>query len=255
VLSFSSTLIPVHLYQATHLNARIFIMSAARTVFVIGSGPGISRSVVKLFAENRYSNVALIARRAEQLAEEEKALKSAVGDKVKVKTYALDIADSGALTKALSDAEAELGQAECIFFNAARVLPSELLKHDIKETEYDFKITVSALYTVAQQQIPKLAELAKKDSTAVPSFIVTTSNLPQEPNPFVFSLSIVKAAQRNLVQSLNMVYGEQGIYFGLINVRGQVSPDHEIWNPPNIAKLTWDWFSQLKEKPVFELVI
>lgn len=115
-------------------------MASGKTMVVIGSGPGIGRSVTTLFAEKRYSTVALIARRAEQLEAEKKALEEALGDRVKVKTFALDVVDSEALVKALEEVEAEFGVPETIFYNAARVLPSQLLEHDVKEIEYDFKV-------------------------------------------------------------------------------------------------------------------
>lgn len=58
----------------------------------------------------------------------------------------------------------------------------------------------------------------------------------------VFSLSLTKAAQRVLVQTLNMTYAQQGIHVGLISVSGQVSPDNKILNPVNIADETWKFF-------------
>lgn len=114
-----------------------------RTLFTIGSGPGIGRAVTNIFASRRYNHVALIARNEKQLALERSVIEESVGPKVKVKTYALDVVDSDALIKALEDAEAELGKPECIFYNAARVLPSELLTHDVKDLEYDFKVNTN----------------------------------------------------------------------------------------------------------------
>ncbi|KAG6367150.1 hypothetical protein INS49_001333 [Diaporthe citri] len=228
--------------------------SSDKTLIVIGSGPGIGRSVTTLFATKRYNNVALIARRAEQLKLEQKAVEEAVAG-VKVKTYAVDVADSEALLKALDDIEAQLGKPECIYYNAARVRPSELLTHDVKDIEYDFKINVSALYTVTQREIPHLIELAKQDQKAMPSIVVTSSVLPQHPVPQFFALSLVKAAQRNLVQSLSMTYASQGVHLGLINVGGQVSPEHETLNPTNAAPKAWDWFAKSREEPTFEVLI
>lgn len=69
----------------------------------------------------------------------------------------------------------------------------------------------------------------------MPSIIVTSSMLPQQPIPQLFTLSLVKAAQRNLVQSLSLTYALQGVYLGLINVGGPVSLEDETWNPTNIA--------------------
>jgi NAD(P)-dependent dehydrogenase (short-subunit alcohol dehydrogenase family) len=108
---------------------------------------------------------------------------------------------------------------------------------------------------VAQRYIPKLIKLANADPSAIPSLIVTSSMLPYHPIPFIFALSLVKAAQRNLMQSLEQTYSSQGVHIGLINVGGQVSPDDKVYNPPNIAAKAWEWFSQLKEKPSFEVLI
>ncbi|KAJ0114053.1 hypothetical protein J7T55_007887 [Diaporthe amygdali] len=226
-----------------------------KTLIVIGSGPGIGRAVTSLFAAKRYGNVALIARRAEQLELEQKAVEEAVGAGVKVKTYALDVTNSEALLKALDDIEIQLGKPECIFYNAARVQPSELLSHDVKDIEFDFKINVSALYVVVQRELPHLIELAKHRKDAWPSIIVTSSMLPQHPVPQFFALSLAKAAQRNLVQSLSLTYASEGVHLGLINVGGPVSPEHETWNPGNIAAKAWDWFSKSRDSLDFEVLI
>ncbi|GAB1315479.1 hypothetical protein MFIFM68171_05689 [Madurella fahalii] len=225
----------------------------SKTLLVVGSGPGIGRAVTTLFATKRYSNVVLVARRAEQLKVEQAAVEQAVGPQVTIKTCAVDITDTDALLKALDDSDAALGKPECVFFNAARVLPSSLLDHSVKDIEYDFRINVSALYTLAGRYMPHLVALANADPAASkPALIVTSSMLPMEPIPQLFALSLVKAAQRNLVQSLNMTYGSQGVLVGVINVAGPVAPSDAVRNPTNIAAKTWEWFEKGNE---FEVVI
>jgi NAD(P)-dependent dehydrogenase (short-subunit alcohol dehydrogenase family) len=112
-----------------------------KTLLVIGAGPGIGRSVTTLFASKGYTKVALFARSSEGLAAEQKAVEESVGSGGKVKSYQVDVADLDALAKALAEADADLGKPDCIFYNAARVRPSELLAHDVQEIEYDFKVT------------------------------------------------------------------------------------------------------------------
>ncbi|KAK4101300.1 NAD(P)-binding protein [Parathielavia hyrcaniae] len=245
---------------------------SAKTLLVVGSGPGIGRAVTTLFASKRYTNVVLIARRAESLAAEKAAVEQTVGPQLNVRTYAVDITDSAALGKALDDADAALGKPECVFFNAARVLPSALLEHDVKEIEYDFKITVSALYLLAQRYMPHLISLANTNTSSSsssssssspssspspstkPALLVTSSALPLEPIPQLFALSLTKAAQRNLVQSLHMTYAPKGVHVGVVHVAGgPVSPADPVWNPGNIAVRTWEWFEGRKGK--FEVVI
>jgi NAD(P)-dependent dehydrogenase (short-subunit alcohol dehydrogenase family) len=227
-------------------------MASSKTLLVVGSGPGIGRAVATLFASKGYSNVVLVARRTESLAQEKAALEQAVGAQVKVNTYPVDITDSAALTKALESADAAFGKPECVFFNAARVLPSAFFEHDVKDIEYDLKINVSALYVVAQRYMPHLVALAKADAAAKPALLVTSSALPMHPIPQLFALSLVKAAQRNMVQSLNMTYAPEGVHVGVINVQGPVSPEDPDRSPTIIAAKTWEWFEVGKE---FEVAI
>ncbi|KAK4462650.1 hypothetical protein QBC42DRAFT_267354 [Cladorrhinum samala] len=226
-----------------------------KTILVLGAGPGIGRSVASLFAAKRHHNVVLIARRAEQLEVEKKALEETAGSQVKIKTYALDLTKTGDLTKALDDADAMFGKPEVIFFNAARVLPSAFFTHPVEDIEYDLKINVSALYVLSQRYIPHLVELAKLDASSKPALIVTSSALPHHPIPQLFALSLAKAAQRNLVQSLSLEYTPQGVHIGVINVAGPVSAEDALRNPSNIAEKTWEWFEAAREKPSFEVVI
>jgi NAD(P)-dependent dehydrogenase (short-subunit alcohol dehydrogenase family) len=111
------------------------------------------------------------------------------------------------------------------------------------------------LYVLSQRYIPHLVELAKTDASAKPALIVTSSSLPQNPIPQYFALSLVKAAQRNLMQSMSMTYTPEGVHVGVINVTGPVSPDDESRNPRNIAEKTWEWFDGAKVKPCFEVEI
>ena len=68
-------------------------------------------------------------------------------------------------------------------------------------------------------------------------------------------MSLVKAAQRNLVQSLSMTYAPQGVHVGVINVAGPVTPEDEWRNPRNIAQKTWEWFEGSRVTPSFEVEI
>ena len=118
----------------------------SRTLFVIGSGPGIGRSVATLFASKRYTKVALFERNSEQIKLEKSAIEDAAGPDVQVETFAVDVVQTKAFRAALEEAEAKLGKPECVFYNAARVLPSELLKHGVEDIEYDFGVSFPRRY-------------------------------------------------------------------------------------------------------------
>ncbi|KAF4960446.1 hypothetical protein FGADI_936 [Fusarium gaditjirri] len=230
------------------------MLSSKPVLLCIGSGPGISRSVTALFAVKRYQNVALIARRPEKLDIEKAAILEAAGHGVDVRTYALDITDTEALLSTITRIEQTLGNIECVFYNAARVQKSSFFTYPVQDLEYDFKICVSALYIVAKRLMPQLLDLAEMKPYFKPAFIVTSSTLPAQPMPDLFALSLAKAAQRNLVQSLSMAYGSHGVHVGVINVAGFVSPEEKETNPDNISQKTWEWFDTRGNAP-FEVRI
>jgi len=106
---------------------------------------------------------------------------------------------------------------------------------------------------VAQWVIPRLMKLAESSPEAKPSLLVTNSLLYVQPVPFVFSLTMVKAAQRALVQCLDMTYREQGVHVGLISVGGQVDPKNKVLNPSNIAEKSWDLYNQKRNEWTLEV--
>jgi hypothetical protein len=68
--------------------------------------------------------------------------------------------------------------------------------------------------------------------------LVTNSHLPWDPAPQLLSLSIVKASQRNMVQSFRRAFDDSGVQIGLISVEGVVAPENKVLNPVTIAERT-----------------
>lgn len=79
-----------------------------------------------------------------------------------------------------------------------------------------------SLYTLAQWSIPHLLS----SSHPTPSFIATSSHLPETPLPPLLPLSMAKAAQQNLVLGLHAAFGGK-IRFGLVKVCGLVRAEDE----------------------------
>jgi hypothetical protein len=73
---------------------------------------------------------------------------------------------------------------------------------------------------------------------------VTSSFLPEDPIPELFALSMVKAAQANLVKSLVKTFTPQGVHVGLVTIGGMVSPGSTALNPTEIAGQAWKLFAQ-----------
>ncbi len=95
------------------------------------------------------------------------------------------------------------------------------------------------MYTAARWAMPLLAQ--ESDS---PSFLVTSGFLHDDPVPQLFSLSIVKAAQRTLALTLQRTHPD--VHVALLLIGGGVSFEEKVWNPANIAQEMWKLYAQEK---------
>lgn len=73
--------------------------------------------------------------------------------------------------------------------------------------------------------------------------------------PQLFSLSLVKAAQKSMALTMAELYEDKGVHIGLVNVQGAVSELDPKLNPDNIAKATWELFDQVKGHWTREVVV
>ncbi|KAH7360893.1 hypothetical protein BKA65DRAFT_194687 [Rhexocercosporidium sp. MPI-PUGE-AT-0058] len=218
------------------------------TLLLIGSGPGLGLAISKCFASKKFSKVALISRDATRLSSEKTAIETAVtSKKVEIKTWSVDIVESEKFKAVLKEI-AEWGNVTCVVFNAARVQPSKLLEESEEEILKDFMVTNIAAYTTAQWAMPILSKVPMDQK---PSFLVTSSLLWKYPYPAFFSLSMVKASQRILVQSLGLSFPD--VHCALLNVGGQVSEEDKFYNPTAIAENFWDLYDQEKEAWTLDL--
>jgi hypothetical protein len=99
-------------------------------------------------------------------------------------------------------------------------------------------MTNLSLYLISQHYIPRLISLSKSSPSSKPALLVTSSHLPWEPEPTLFTLSLVKAAQRNMVHSFYKQFKNEGVHCGLVSVEGWVGPDAKELNPGRIAERT-----------------
>jgi hypothetical protein len=111
---------------------------------VIGSGPGIALATTALFAEKKFSKVALLARSSQRLLQDKASILEILRAKgradVEIETWCVDISDSPAFKQVLREVSHRLGDLTCVLFNAARVAPSQLLEVAEEEIVRDFMV-------------------------------------------------------------------------------------------------------------------
>lgn len=121
----------------------------AKTLLVLGSGPGIGVAVASAFSVRGFSHIALVSRDATRLAQDEDKVLDAIqerGYSCRVKTWACDLCDFDAFKKVQQEVEG-FGSLECVFFNAARVAGTPPLEEKLENIEQDFRVCGSSFLT------------------------------------------------------------------------------------------------------------
>lgn len=114
----------------------------ARTLIVFGAGPGIGDHTAAQFASKGIDRVVPLARNTQRLQNEDVLFVSKRNPAVKVDTLRIDLADLKSIPDVLQelDSMTDGEDVEVIFFNAARIKPSEVLGVSIEEIDDDFKV-------------------------------------------------------------------------------------------------------------------
>ncbi|CAD6447464.1 185c0014-42a1-4bc6-9030-ae45f251e986-CDS [Sclerotinia trifoliorum] len=197
------------------------IMSAPGPLFIIGTGPMIGSHIPRLFATH---------------------------------TYTADVTDTPGLTNALQKALKEVGSPEVVIYNAARVSYGKFGEYNEEDILEDFKIPNLGLYTTAKILLPALQALGKKKVDSHPALFVTSSPIVYQPFAPVFSLSMAKAAQANLVRGLIELVRDE-VHVALVMVGGPVGEEEPVNNPEYIASKFWELWEQNKGERVGELLV
>jgi NAD(P)-dependent dehydrogenase (short-subunit alcohol dehydrogenase family) len=140
---------PHHKYKEVHLssnfqhtNTRTSRKMYDRTLLVLGSGPGIGVGVASVFGIRGFTHIALVARDAERLKQDQQSVLDAVkesGNTVDVKTWACDLTNYDALNATLKEIE-HFGSLECVLYNAARVQGQPPLEESREAIQKDLEV-------------------------------------------------------------------------------------------------------------------
>ena len=193
----------------------------AKTIVVVGFGPGISTAVAEKFGAAGFS-VALVARNEERLAAGVKALEA---KGVHALAVPADASDPAALRAALAKARA-LGPITVLHWNAFDGgAPKDLLAAETSAVRGLFDVAILGLLTAVQEVLPDLK------STKVGAILVTNGAFGDS-GPLadeigvrakVMGVALANAAKHKLVGLLAQRLKGEGIYVGEVTVAGAVT--------------------------------
>ncbi|WP_345510311.1 SDR family NAD(P)-dependent oxidoreductase [Phytohabitans houttuyneae] len=201
---------------------------------VIGAGPGIGRAVAVRLAREGLA-VAVMARTKESVEAAARAVAAAGG---KALPLVADATDEVASRAALDAAEAALGPADLVVYNAALIRPDAVGDLPARAHLDAWAVNVVGAITAAARVLPGMA------ARGAGTFIVT-GGMP-EPKPGYVSLSLGKAGVRSLVDLLDRQYAAAGVHVATVTVTGAVAPG-TAFDPDEIAAHYWRLHTQRPE--------
>jgi NAD(P)-dependent dehydrogenase (short-subunit alcohol dehydrogenase family) len=218
-------------YSAT-LDSRKELMNPV--CLIVGAGPGIGQAVAQRFAREGF-DIALSARNADRLAELVPGIEKAGA---RARCYPADAGDAGSLRAMIGRVQQEMGDPDVLVYNAAAThagRPGVLTPEDLLN---DFQVNVVGALVCAQAVAPAMKQRGSG------SILLTGGGFAYEPAANYASLSLGKAALRNLAFSLAQELGADGIHVATVTVYGFVQSGTHF-DPARIAEA----FLELHRQP------
>jgi len=193
----------------------------AKTILVVGFGPGISSAVAEKFGSSGFS-VALVARSEERLAAGVKSLKA---KGIEAAAFPGDASDPASIKAVVGKARAALGPISVILWTAyGGGEAGDLLTADAAIVRSVFDVGVVGLLAAVQEALPDLKSTKE-------GAVLVTNGAFGDVNPQIdgyavqtkaMGLALGNAAKHKLVGLLSKRLEGDGVYVGEVMVAGTV---------------------------------
>jgi len=200
---------------------------------IVGAGPGVSLAVARRFGREGF-RIALIARRAEALADYQAELAAAGVESV---GFAGDAGDAQSLRGAFEHVASQLGPTAVLVYNVAANAPGTPSTLDGEQLVETFRSNVVGALLAAQQVIPQM------QSSGSGTILLTGGGLAFTPWPQAAALAVGKAGLRNLAYSLAAELEPLGIHAATVTIAGMVQAGTPF-DPDRIADAYWRLHTQ-----------
>ena len=216
-----------------------------RTALIIGTGPGLSSSLARLFARNGLS-VAVAARNVDKLA----ALAAETG----CSTHACDAADPAAVENLFTEVEARHGAPDVVVYNASARARGPITGLDPEAVRRALEISAFGAFLAAQQAARRMLPAGRG------AILLTGATAGVKGFANSSSFAMGKFALRGLAQSLARELAPQGVHVAHFVIDGgigagdtQLSPDaiaETYWHVMHQHRSAWSW--EVEVRPFVE---
>ncbi|MCR9154383.1 MAG: SDR family NAD(P)-dependent oxidoreductase [Bacteroidetes bacterium] len=212
-------------------------------ITIIGAGQGISLGVAKKFGSKGYKTN-LISRSESQLIELVNTLKK---EGIDADFAIADASNASSLQNALHQLRDRNGHSDMILYNAAALDIKDFLDQEWSTYQSTLNVNVGGAFHLLKTVLPFCIQ---NDSGKL---FFTGGGLAFQGNKDWTTLSVGKAALRNLIQAAQEKVKDSGIHIAQLTVCGYVNPKDEKYSPEAIANQYWKLFNQKKGE--FELEV
>jgi len=202
-----------------------------KNIIIIGAGPNLSLGIAEKFAENNFS-IGLISRNEEKLKAQVVDFKA---KGIEAKYAVADAYNTLEIEDAVFKLASEMGSVNVLLYNAAAMKFKNIIDEKAEDLTDDFRMSVANAFHC----VKTLHQHLKQTNGAV---LFTGGGLALYPNVQVGSLSITKAALRNLAFQLHEVLKGDNIYVGTLTVNNSIQPDSETHSPKILAEKFWEMY-------------
>ncbi|MFD2918878.1 SDR family NAD(P)-dependent oxidoreductase [Terrimonas rubra] len=203
-----------------------------KNIIIVGAGPNLSLGIAEKFAEKNFS-IGLISRNEEKLKAQIENFKA---KGVKAEYAVADAYNTLQIENAVARLAIKMGSVDVLLYNAAAMKYKNIIDETADDLTDDFKMSVANAFHC----VKILHQQLKETNGAV---LFTGGGLALYPNVQVGSLSVTKAALRNLAIQLHEVLKEDGIYVGTLTVNNTIRPDSETHSPKILAEKFWEMYT------------
>lgn len=185
----------------------------AETCLIVGAGPGIGLACAQLFAGEGF-DLALAARQPQKLEVAAGELAKASGRMVRC--YAADAGEAGSLARMVGEVRAAQADPAIVIFNAAAAQMGRPTTIPPERLIEEFRANVVGALVLAQLFAPAMTAAGRG------TLLFTGGGFAYEPSTDYASMSLAKAALRNLTYTLAQELGGSGVHVATVTVHGFV---------------------------------
>ncbi|MEU9115742.1 SDR family NAD(P)-dependent oxidoreductase [Streptomyces sp. NPDC048483] len=200
--------------------------AVAKTLVVVGAGPGLGMGVARAFGRNGFQ-VGLISRSEKKL---DALVAELAGLGVTAAAFPADILDRGALAAALAAAQSALGPVDVLEFSPSPTGPiTHAAQTTVASAAAQYELQVLGAVTAVGQVLPDMR--ARGDG----ALLLTTGVSSRIPAPFLANVGMAMAGLRNWAHALHAELKPQGVYVGTVTIASGIVPGDGEADPEAIG--------------------